>query len=86
MIERRRVEDRPRAGERLLEWKRTDQAARRERFEAAHPGATLTRGRWTWTGVITIDGREEKVMRYELGDVLDALEALVKRQSTDLDG
>jgi hypothetical protein len=61
----------------MVEWKRTDQAARRERFEEANPGVKITRRARDWLGVIAIDGSEKRVRHYELGGVLDALEVLV---------
>jgi len=60
---------------------------RRERFEAAHPDVKITFTRplgmpGIWTGVVPIDGSEKKVTRYDLGAILDDLEALVTARET----
>ena len=63
-----------------------DQVTRRHDFEAAHPEARITfdASGWTWTGTITVSGREALVTAHELEELLDQLEELAQAAGQDL--
>jgi hypothetical protein len=78
--------DRSSAGPRLV--LPEDQVVRKERFLAEYPDVTIAFTRplgmpGIWTGVVPIDGSEKKVSRYDLGAILDDLEALVAARDKD---
>ncbi len=57
-----------------------DQVARRFEFEAAHPQVQIMRIDTAWQGIIPIADGEDVITRYELRDLLDALEQRTARQ------
>jgi hypothetical protein len=51
-----------------------DQVPRRQAFEAAHPEVDISFLSTAWQAVIPLPDGEHVVVRYELADLLDALD------------